>query len=62
MEIIIFLYLVEEEAQKIIVIPSGINILVTMWKVGKMTKFKKREDGKFPYYQLNYKETYRGKT
>lgn len=54
MEIIIFFYLWDEEAQKIIVIPSGINILVTMWKVGKMTKFKRRSDGRFPYYQLDY--------
>lgn len=46
----------------IILVPNGINILVTIWKVGKMTKFKKREDGRFPFYELDYKESYEGVT
>jgi hypothetical protein len=52
MEIIIFLYLWDEDAQKIILIPSGINILVTMWKVGKMTKFKRITRYKYNYHLI----------
>lgn len=40
MKVIIFLYLLDEETSGLIIFFSGIEILVTIWKVCKTTKFK----------------------
>lgn len=51
MDIIIFLYLVDsEETSYMILIPSLIEIFITVWKILKTSVFRKSE--KFPYFKI----------
>lgn len=61
-EIIVLLYLFDEETSTIILVSSVINILVTVWKIMKTTKFKLRADKKFPWIEFDHKDSYKGET
>ena len=49
-KVIIFLYLLDEEAMQIILVPSGIAIFVDLWKIRKGTGFAFTTTS--PYYRL----------
>jgi len=53
-ELVIFLYLLDNETSKLIVIGSLSGMGVTLYKMKTTSKFKKREDGKFPYYEIDH--------
>ena len=57
-DIIIFFYLLDENTSKLIIIPAGIEIAVSVWKILKTTKFKKIPNGKFPFFQIDHQEEY----
>jgi Cleft lip and palate transmembrane protein 1 (CLPTM1) len=59
----VFLYLLDnEETSNIVIFFSAIEIIVTIWKVLKTTKFKLRKDKKFPWIELDHKESYKSET
>lgn len=54
-----FLYLLDNETSNLILFSSGIEIILTIWKIIKTTKFKIRPDGKFPFIEIDHKESYK---
>ena len=57
-EAISLLYVIDANADKIVIITCGLSFAVTIWKVLKLIPIVKREDQKFPYYTLQRVETY----
>jgi hypothetical protein len=55
-EVIILLYLFDNDTSTLILVSSVLELVVTMWKLWKTTKFTVREDGKFPFIALDYKD------
>jgi len=51
-DLIVLLYLFDNDTSSIILISSVIEIVVSVWKILKTTKFQLREDGKFPYIKF----------
>lgn len=51
-QIVVILYLIDNEASFIVTAFTVIEGLVSVWITFKMVRFEKREDGKFPYYKL----------
>ena len=41
---------------------SGLEIILTIWKIFKTTNFKIRPDRKFPFIEIDYKESYKSQT
>lgn len=60
MSIIICLYLFENETSLMISAPQGFGILLDLWKLKKASKFSRTAS--FPYFTLEDKDTYNGKT
>ncbi len=52
LQIVIVLYLIDNEASILVVIMTILESLVSFWIAFKFLRFEKRPDGKFPYYQL----------
>lgn len=55
-DVIILLYLLDNDTSMLILASSAIELVVTLWKLYKTTKFDWREDGKFPFIQFDYKD------
>ena len=51
-QIVVILYLIDNEASFIVTALTVIEGLVSLWIALKMIRFEKRDDGKFPYYRL----------
>ena len=57
---VIFLYLVDNDTSWVILFSSGIGLLIEIWKVKKAMDVSMCD--RFPYFQLNYKQTYKSET
>lgn len=51
-QIVIVLYLIDNEASFILIALTIIETLVSLWVAVRLLQFEPRSDGKFPYYQL----------
>lgn len=51
-QIVIVLYLIDNEASFILIALTIVETLVSLWVAARLLQFEKRPDGKFPYYQL----------
>jgi hypothetical protein len=60
MSIVIFLYLMDNETSVMIWAPSGLSILLDIWKIKKSSKFTKIET--FPYFKLEDSDSYTNST
>lgn len=56
MQIVIFLYLFDNETSYLILMSSGFALFLDVWKLMKASKVTKIET--FPYYKLEDKESY----
>lgn len=45
-------YLIDNQTSKLILISSGADLIITFWKIITSTKFERRPDARFPYFQL----------
>lgn len=62
-DIIILLYLLDNDTSFIILLSSFAELGVTIWKIFKTMKFSRRDDGKFPFIKYGYKdESYQSTT
>ncbi len=61
-EIVIILYLLDNETSYVILISTIAGLGVTIWKIFKTTNFKKKEDKKFPFYEIDYQQAYKETT
>jgi len=61
-EIVVILYLFDNETSYIILVGAVAGLAVTIWKIFKTTNFKKRQDGKFPYVEIDYQQSYKETT
>ncbi|EAR88140.2 cleft lip and palate transmembrane protein (macronuclear) [Tetrahymena thermophila SB210] len=53
-EVVVFLYLLDsEETSWLIIASSGIELLVTVWKIYKTAKCQRRKDNKFPFFEID---------
>ncbi|KAL4476429.1 hypothetical protein ABPG74_010162 [Tetrahymena malaccensis] len=53
-EVVVFLYLLDsEETSWLIIASSGIELLVTIWKIYKTAKCQRRKDNKFPFFEID---------
>jgi hypothetical protein len=55
-DIIILLYLLDNDTSMLILASSAVETVLTVWKLYKTTKFEWKEDGKFPYIKFDYKD------
>jgi len=55
-DIIILLYLLDNDTSFVILISSFAELGVTIWKILKTMKFRVRQDGKFPFIEYMYKD------
>ena len=51
-QFVIVLYLIENETSMMVIALTIVEGVISVWIALRMTKFEKRLDGKFPYYQL----------
>lgn len=51
-QIVIFLYLLENDTSIVVVALTAVEGLVSIWIALKITRFEKRTDSRFPYYKL----------
>ena len=51
-QMVIVLYLLDNEASFILIIFTAIETLISFWIAIRLLKFEPRPDGKFPYYRL----------
>lgn len=56
------MYLFDNETSWLILVQSVVELGLMVWKILKTTKFKFREDKKFPYIQLDHNITYKSTT
>jgi len=61
-EIVVLLYLWDNETSSLILLTSVAELGVTVWKIMKTTKFQLRADGKFPWVEFNHRDTYKNTT
>eukprot|EP01017_Pseudomicrothorax_dubius_P030050 TRINITY_DN3705_c0_g2_i2.p1 TRINITY_DN3705_c0_g2~~TRINITY_DN3705_c0_g2_i2.p1 ORF type:complete len:357 (+),score=98.54 TRINITY_DN3705_c0_g2_i2:988-2058(+) len=61
-EVIIMAYLLDNETSWLILVSTGVQIVVTLWKISKAYSFKRREDGKFPWFKAEPKLSYTSTT
>jgi len=59
---VVLLYLMDNETSYLILFSTFAELGVTIWKIMKTSKFKKREDGKFPFFEVDYQESYKSST
>jgi len=61
-EFVVLLYLFDNDTSTLILVSSIAEIGVTIWKILRTTKFKRRADGQFPWFEIDHKDTYKTTT
>lgn len=56
------LYLIDKDAQYMIIGLTAVSMCLSGWKVLKMTPIEKKEDGSFPFYRIVFDKTYADQT
>jgi len=52
----VLLYLLDNETSYVIIFSAIAELAVTVWKIFKTMKFKRRDDGKFPWIEYDYRD------
>lgn len=61
-QIVIFLYLLDNDTSWVVLLSAGVGLLIEFWKVTKASDVSVHYWGKIPYFKFADKETYKSKT
>ena len=59
---VVLLYLLDNETSKMILFGCFSTIGVTLWKIYSTSDITRREDGRFPFFKINYQSEYESET